>query len=117
MFGLSPISHGAFNVPSARLEKNSTAAAGAAWNSSMRRGLGGPLAIDTFKVTSAVNLGDDDAGYDDDDIVSSSAMATVGTIGDAANANSEAVAADNIPRRVVVSQRSPNSSDSLLCTA
>lgn len=84
----------------------------------MRRGLGGPLAIDTFKVTSAVNLGDDDAGYDDDDdIVSSSAMATVGTIGDAANANSEAVAADNIPRRVVVSQRSPNSSDSLLCMA
>ena len=99
MLVLSPSAHGAFIVPLARLRKKSAdAAVWASWKSSMRSGLGGPLAMDRFRVTRAIiTLFGADA--------SSAAKATVGIIVDEATAASEAAVPNNIPRRPIVSKR------------
>ena len=85
------MAQGTLTLPSTRFVKNSNDAGGASWNSSMRNGLDGPLAMDRLRVASDFTLG----------ATVSSAFVTVGTI-DEAIVMSEAVAVlNNMSRRVV----------------
>ena len=91
------MAHGAFILPSTRVVKNSNDADGASWNSSMRNGLDGPLAMEMPSVASDFTLGDGGGVT-----TVSSALATVGS-NNAVTAMSEAVAVlNNMSRRVVV---------------
>ena len=89
------MAHGAFILPSTRVVKNSNDADGASWNSSMRNGLDGPLAMEMPSVASDFTLGEGGGVT-----TISSALATVGS-NNAATAMSEAVAV-SMSRRVVV---------------